>query len=194
MRIIGGSLRSRVLKSPKGLDCRPAMGRTREAIFSMLEARGVVWQNTRVLDVFAGSGSLSFEALSRGAVCAWLLEKNPHALQCIKANAENLDLLGQVNIVPGDALKIVRQGTPTPFEVIFIDPPYRQNLVNLILNSLLHGGWVANNAIVLCEVEVGYKLIPPKDLVCLTTRVFGQTEVIFCQLQVSDNVAEPRES
>ena len=158
------------------------MGRTREAIFSMLEARGVVWPNSRVLDIFAGTGSLSFEALSRGAQECYLLEQDPKALACIQANAESLGLLGKVKIIPGDAVKTIRQGTMTPFEVVFIDPPYRQNLVNQVLNSLLSLGWVKEGAWLLAEVEEGAKLSLPKRLDCVTKRLFGQTEVFFLQV------------
>ena len=87
MRIIAGACRGRTLHTVTGPGYRPAMGRVRESLFSMLEARGVVWGAVRVLDVFAGSGSLGFEALSRGARFADFIEKDHRAAECLRKNA-----------------------------------------------------------------------------------------------------------
>ena len=84
MLIIAGGLGGRVLKTVEGEGYRPAMGRTREALFSMLTARGLVWREARVLDLFAGSGSLAFEALSRGAPNALLVENAAPAMRCLQ--------------------------------------------------------------------------------------------------------------
>ena len=86
MRIISGRLGGRNLKTVEGEGYRPAMGKTREALFSMLAARGIDWYSARVLDLFAGSGSLAFEAISRGAEHALLVEMAPQAVRCLKAN------------------------------------------------------------------------------------------------------------
>ena len=86
MRIISGRLGGRTLKTVEGEGYRPAMSKTREALFSMLAARGLVWSTARVLDLFAGSGSLAFEAISRGAPHALLVENSVQAMRCLQAN------------------------------------------------------------------------------------------------------------
>ena len=92
MRIIAGALGGRNLKTVEGPGYRPATAKVREAIFSMLSSRGVVWSGLRVLDLFAGSGSLSFEALSRGAQEVCLVEREPKVVQCLNQNVEALDV------------------------------------------------------------------------------------------------------
>lgn len=185
MRIIAGKFRSRVLQTPKGDVCRPAMGRTREAIFSMLEAREVNWAEARVLDIFAGCGSLAFEALSRGAKEAWLVENEPLVIRTIERNRESLGVSNQVKICKEEALKFLRRGATLPFNVIFLDPPYRRNVVNQCFNLLVTGGWMALDAWVISELEAEYAFKWPKELIFSTERLFGQTRVVLAKYQKS---------
>jgi 16S rRNA (guanine(966)-N(2))-methyltransferase RsmD len=125
MRIIAGELRGRRIESPPGLDTRPMLDRVREAMFSTLGAR---LDGANVLDLFAGSGSLGLEALSRGARCARMIEKDPKALTILKKNVELLGMAERADIVRGDALRRdlwKPPGTAEPFEIVFLDPPYR---------------------------------------------------------------------
>ncbi|MBO4335487.1 MAG: 16S rRNA (guanine(966)-N(2))-methyltransferase RsmD [Desulfovibrio sp.] len=187
MRIIAGRLRSRQLKSPKGSSCRPAMGRTREALFSMLEARGLVWSEAHVLDIFAGSGSLAFEAISRGAPYALLLENSPLILRCLHDNIHSLDLAGQVEVLTDDALRILRTPPPEPFDVVFLDPPYRQGYAERALMLLVKQGWLAPAAFVAAEIEEKLRLRLPASLSLVTERLFGQTRLVLLRASGQDS-------
>jgi len=125
MRIIAGELRGRRIESPPGLDTRPMLDRVREAMFSTLGAR---LEGANVLDLFAGSGSLGLEALSRGARRARMIEKDPKALAVLRKNVELLGMADRADVIRGDALRkeLWRPLAPAePFEVVFLDPPYR---------------------------------------------------------------------
>lgn len=175
MRIISGNLGGRNLKTADATGLRPAMGRTREALFSMLEARGAVWEGARVLDIFAGCGSLAFECLSRGAAFACLVDNGATAFACLKDNIANLNVASRCRIFKEDARKFLRKPPTSPFNFVFVDPPYRQNLANPILTALCKPGWLAKHAIIAAELEAG--LNPPDlhELENLAVRNFGQT-------------------
>ena len=177
MRIIAGALGGRLLKSPQGADCRPAMGRTREALFSMLGARGILWEEVSVMDIFAGSGSLALEALSRGARRALVVENSPRILRCLRANVASLGLGERVDVVTDDALGFLRRGAAEPFDLVFIDPPYRKDLVSPALRFLVEKGWLADGALVSAETEKDLRFTVPDALREVAERLFGQTRV-----------------
>lgn len=177
MRIIAGSLRGRTLKSPTGEGCRPAMGRTREALFSMLEARGVCWAATRVMDLFAGSGSLAFEAVSRGAPSAVLVEQAPHIQRCLEENMRKLDVEDRVRLVRDDAVRYLRRGAVEAFDMIFLDPPYRKGFTETCLAGVLARGWLAEGGLLAAEIEKDLDVKTPAGLELLAERLFGQTRV-----------------
>lgn len=177
MRIIAGALGGRRLTTPVGEGCRPAMGRTREALFSMLEARGADMTIARVLDIFAGSGSLAFEALSRGAPEAWLVENAQPALRCIKSNVAALGIEDRTRVIHEDALRFLRRRPDTPFDLVFLDPPYRKALALPALTALTEGGWLAPGTLVAAEVEESLELAPMSGLSPLAQRRFGQTVI-----------------
>ncbi|MCR5813830.1 MAG: 16S rRNA (guanine(966)-N(2))-methyltransferase RsmD [Desulfovibrio sp.] len=187
MRIIAGKFRSRQLKSPKGSICRPAMGRTREALFSMLEARGVFWPDTRVLDIFAGSGSLALEAVSRGAPYALLLEHSPQILRCLNDNIRAFDLADQVQVLTDDALRLLRTPPSQPFDVVFLDPPYRQGYAERALILLEKQGWLAPKAFVAAEIEETLRLRFSPTLPLVAERLFGQTRLVLLQASEPDS-------
>ena len=137
MRIIAGSCRGRTLQTVSGPGYRPAMGKVRESLFSMLEARGVVWGAVRVLDVFAGSGSLGFEALSRGALFASFIEKDHKAAECLRKNAANLGLSERCAIHEEDALRITARKPQEACQLICIDPPYGADLFKPTLRNIM---------------------------------------------------------
>lgn len=175
MRIISGTLGGRTLRSLPGGDTRPAMGRAREALFSMLEARGVVWDRIRVLDLFAGTGSLAFECLSRGAVAAVMVDNGREACRCLAANAEGLDLTCRCRIVCGDVLKFLRREPPGSFQLVFIDPPYRRDYLSPALGALLGRSWLTPGAFVSVEIERDARVIIPPGLDQVAERLLGQT-------------------
>lgn len=162
------------------------MSRVREALFSMLEARGIVWSACSALDLFAGSGSLAFEALSRGAVSALLVESAPQAVACLRANARALGLEDlRCRIVAEDVARVLGKRPHAPFDVVFIDPPYGKRLLPPTLRALLRNGWLTEDAFVTAEVESGVSLeasLPPgmeETLELVTERRFGQTRIII---------------
>jgi 16S rRNA (guanine(966)-N(2))-methyltransferase RsmD len=124
MRIIAGEHRGRRIEAPPGLDTRPMLDRVREAMFSTLGERV---PGANVLDLYAGSGSLGLEALSRGARRARMIEKDPKALACLRNNVELLGMGDRAQVVRGDSLKrdLWRPlGSEEAFDVVFLDPPY----------------------------------------------------------------------
>jgi 16S rRNA (guanine966-N2)-methyltransferase len=120
VRIIGGLWRSRIIEFPDAEDLRPTPDRVRETLFNWL---GRDLTGMACLDLFAGSGALGFEALSRGAAAVVMIEKNPAALRALRDNARKLDATG-LTVVRGDALEFVRSAR-SRFDVVFVDPPYR---------------------------------------------------------------------
>lgn len=183
MRIIAGEFKGRKLKTTAGPGYRPAMSKVRQAVFSMLEARGVVWAQTRVLDVFAGSGSLGFEALSRGAPFVCFVEADPKAARLIAENAKKFGLEQDRRLVCAqDARVFLASRSQPPFDLVFMDPPYRGNFLSAGVNALLRNGWIREGGILNAEVEQGVTLNPDVDfplLECIADRTYGQTRVVL---------------
>jgi 16S rRNA (guanine(966)-N(2))-methyltransferase RsmD len=148
VRIVGGLWRSRILEFPDAVDLRPSPDRVRETLFNWL---GRDLTGRVCLDLFAGSGALGFEALSRGAASVIMVEKNPVVLRALRDNAAKLGATG-LTVVRGDALEFAR-GAHSRFDVVFVDPPYRLGLqvaaLDLLRGLLAVGGrvYVEGNAV-----------------------------------------------
>lgn len=183
MRIFAGAFKGRLLKTTTGPGFRPAMGIVREALFSILEARGLDWSETRVLDCFAGSGSLGFEAISRGAAHCAFIESAPYAAKVIQKNADILGLSNdQYSIIQSDALKALARPPAKPYSLVFIDPPYRENILSRVLAVMLKNNWLAEGALVNAEVEARAKVDPvalSSGLDLVDDRTYGQTRVLL---------------
>ncbi len=127
LRITGGTFRGRSIQAPSGSQTRPSQAKLRQALFNSLQFS---WPEARVLDLFSGSGSLGFEALSRGARQVVFVEKNPAALRCITANADALQVQPQVHLIhsawPLPAVQLEWLERQAPFDVVLADPPYRE--------------------------------------------------------------------
>ncbi len=184
MRIASGEFKGRALKSGAGPGLRPATAKVRQAVFSMLDARGIVWPGARVLDCFAGSGSLGFEALSRGAALAWFVENNRAAARIIQENGQALGLgPGRFRVVAKDVLAMLAAKPPEGlggFELTCIDPPYGKNLLPPTLEAALAHGWIAEQGLVLAEIEA--KLEQSAEIPGLETlvdRCYGQTRILL---------------
>jgi 16S rRNA (guanine966-N2)-methyltransferase len=155
MRIVAGTFRGRSLVAPKGHSTRPTADRTRQALFNVLEhapwAPG--FQSVRVIDLFAGSGALGFEALSRGAAFALFVETDDGARGAIRTNAETLALFGKTRVHRRDATDLGPKpaGDGAPFDIAFLDPPYGKGLGELALAGLAAGGWLAPGALAVLE-------------------------------------------
>lgn len=155
LRIIGGQWRSRRLSFPDAPGLRPTPDRVRETLFNWL---GPYVEGAKVLDPFAGSGALYLEALSRGASLALALDNNAAAISALR---KNLDLLqcavGQ--LLQSDALRYLQSQTPSPFDLVFLDPPFHQNLLAPTCTALEQGQWLAERAWIYTESET-----PPSTL------------------------------
>jgi 16S rRNA (guanine966-N2)-methyltransferase len=179
VRIIAGEYRGRRIRTTEGPGYRPATGKVRESLFSMLESLGVEWDATRVADIFAGSGSLGIEALSRGALDAVFVEKAAQAAVLIRSNLEALGVeRGRYSVVKADALRWL-DGGRGPFGLVFIDPPYGKELLLPALELLLDRQGLAPDGLICAEVEAGLAFDnPPRpDLVLLRDKLYGQTRI-----------------
>ncbi|MEO9337351.1 16S rRNA (guanine(966)-N(2))-methyltransferase RsmD [Mesorhizobium sp. SB112] len=152
MRIVGGEFRGRPLATPRSSDIRPTTDRTREALFNVLAHRfPEKLQGARVLDLFAGTGSLGLEAMSRGAVYGIFIEESAEGRGLIRTNVEAFSLQGRTKIFRRDATKLGPAGTIQPVDLLLADPPYGKGLGELALRSAKEGSWLAKGA--LCVVE-----------------------------------------
>ncbi|MEL6360856.1 MAG: 16S rRNA (guanine(966)-N(2))-methyltransferase RsmD [Pseudomonadota bacterium] len=180
MRIISGRFSGRRLNAPKGTNTRPTTDRTREALFSILHSRGdVEFQGARVLDLFAGSGALGLEALSRGADWCLFVETDAAARGAIRENVESLGLFGCTRIHRRSATSLGEKpaGVGPKFSIAFLDPPYRRDLVGPCLLTLHEGDWLVNGAIVIIEQgkdEVPAQICPFEEL---DRRSFGDSQI-----------------
>lgn len=148
MRIISGLYRGRPIVAPKGDTTRPTADRTREALFSMLTSRLGSFEDLRVLDLFAGSGALGLEALSRGAVSCTFVEQDGAALDCLRTNIAKLGATG----AEIRAQSVMALGpAPAPYDLILLDPPYESGAGIVALERLLRLGWIAPGALASVE-------------------------------------------
>ena len=167
MRIIAGQFRSRTLVAPRGDKTRPTTDRAREALFNVL-SNTIDLVDASVLDLFTGSGALAFEAISRGAAQATLVEDNRYALQAAKENASLLHVDEVVDIVAKDVYKYLQHATTEPFDIIFADPPYNDPRTQYELPALLFdGGWLAAKGVCIIEHRAGESALAPVGSVIL---------------------------
>ena len=159
MRIIAGQWRGRRLRSPPGLETRPTADRVRETLFSMLASRLGSFEGLRVADLFAGSGALGLEALSRGAAFACFVENEPRAVEAIRANAADLGALESVQILGGSALALPKS---EPFDLVFADPPYAPGSGTAAAHAVAAAGWLAPGGWMAVETHRGDAVAPPE--------------------------------
>ncbi len=151
MRIITGLAKGTRLETLDGLDTRPTAERVKESVFSMLQFEV---ENRRILDLFAGSGQMGLEALSRGALCCTFVEKNLEAMEIVKRNAKKTKLIDKCKIINVDYKDFLRGSkTREKFDVIFLDPPYSMKIIPEILDSLVKFDMLNTNAKIICESE-----------------------------------------
>ena len=180
MRIVGGRLRGRLLEAPASRAIRPTSERLRESIFDILVHRhaGVV-EGARVVDLFAGSGALGIEALSRGAKFALFVDNGPEARALLRGNVEVFALGGVTRIWRADATLLGKAPAGPPFTLAFLDPPYDKGLAGPALAGLVEGGWLASGALVVVEESAEAKIGAPTALQIVDERVYGETKVVF---------------
>lgn len=187
MRIVSGEFRGKTLIAPAGLATRPTSDRARESIFNILEhaswSQGV--RDKRVLDLFAGSGGLGFEALSRGAAYCIFVETDEAARGAIRDNVEALGLFGRTRVHRRDATDLgVRPGADGPvFDLAFLDPPYAKGMGEIALAKLGAGDWLASGATVVFERGVAEPAFSVAGFEPLDQRDYGAARVHFLRFE-----------
>lgn len=180
MRIVGGQFRGRALKSPSSNAIRPTSDKLRESVFNILtHAYGDPVSSARVLDLFAGTGALGLEALSRGATFALFVDEGAEARGIIRANVETLSLTGVTKIFRRDAAKMGEIGALAPFDLIFCDPPYGKGLAEKSLVSLREGKWLSPGALPVIEEAVKSAFKAPEGFEELERREYGDSEIVI---------------
>ena len=184
MRVVGGTLRGRALAAPGHEGLRPTSDRVRESVFNILThgIDGFDIAGRRVIDLFAGTGALGIEALSRGARYCLLVEEDAQARAVIRRNVEAFALTGVTRIWRRDATDLGPAGNMQPFDLAFLDPPYGRGLGEKALAALADGGWLASGALVVLEERAGVAVSPPPAFTELDRRTWGDTEVRFLKL------------
>jgi 16S rRNA (guanine966-N2)-methyltransferase len=179
MRVIGGRFKGRTLKAPSGHKTRPTSDRVRESMFNILEhgVDGFSFDGIRVLDLFAGTGALGIEALSRGAAYCLFVEDDPDARGVLRENVEALQLTGVTKIWRRDATRLGPASPMPPFHLIFADPPYGTGAAEAAVAEVVAGGWIAANGVVVIEEAAGQPLATPPALRPVTDRTYGTTSV-----------------
>lgn len=181
MRIVGGAFRGRPLATPKTNAIRPTSDRAREAVFNVIAHRyGDHLDGARVLDLFAGTGALGLEALSRGASYGVFIEESAEGRGLIRTNVEAFGLSGRTKIFRRDATKLGEAGTLQPFDLVFADPPYGKGLGELALVAARDGGWLKPGALCLVEEAAATPFQPPAGFTLDERRDYGDTTIAFC--------------
>ena len=183
MRVAGGKFGGRMLVAPDDRRVRPTSDKVRQALFNILEHRDFgdfTLEGARAIDLFAGTGALGVEALSRGARFCLFVDDDTDSRALVRQNVEALGLTGISKIWRRDAAELgpMNTGSGGPFELAFLDPPYRKGLADAALKSLRDGGWLAPGALLVVETAIdetlaaaGYEKLDERD--------YGETRVIF---------------
>ncbi len=179
MRIIAGQFRRTALagvgKGDAGAHLRPTTDRVRESLFNVLANHDVL-EGARVLDLFAGTGALGLEALSRGAAHVAFVDVGRVAQRLIGQNIAKLRVQSQTEIIRRDARHLPGR-TGAPFDLVFMDPPYHKSLGGLALTSAQKGGWLARNTFIVWEEA--YPIEPPEGFDLVDHRKYGDSHVTF---------------
>ena len=179
MRIVGGTLGGRPLKGPSSDRIRPTSDRLRESLFNILEHGHAGVEDLRVIDLFAGTGALALEALSRGARFALLVDDGAEARALIRANVESLGLGGTTRIFRRDARKLGLAPPGEPYDLAFLDPPYGRGLAEGALVALHEGRWLRPGALVIVEEAADALVAPQSGYLPEDERTFGDTRIVM---------------
>jgi 16S rRNA (guanine966-N2)-methyltransferase len=183
MRITGGKFGGRSLVAPRDARVRPTSDKVRQAVFNILLHNdfGTVLEGARTADLFAGTGALGIEALSHGASFCLFVDDSAESRALIRENVEALQLTGSCKIWRRDATKLgpMAAGAGGPFDLVFLDPPYRKGLIALALASLRDGFWLADGALLVAEIAEDEDIPPTDGFRRLDERVYGDTRVLL---------------
>jgi 16S rRNA (guanine966-N2)-methyltransferase len=180
MRIVGGQYRGRNLAAPKTQGIRPTADRLRESLFNILmHGYGDPVSGARVLDLFAGTGALGLEALSRGAAFVLLVDDGAEARALLRQNVETLGAAGVTRIFRRDATKLGDVHPNAPFSLVFLDPPYGKGLAEKALLSARDGGWLTRDALIIVEEAKDAGFTAPEGFEEIERRDYDDTEFVF---------------
>ena len=186
MRIVGGKHKGRILAAPQGRDTRPTSDRAREAIFNVLEHLGVGpgLDGARVLDVFAGTGALGLEALSRGAMHATFVDNHRGAVKILQTNIATLNEAAHCTVLP---IKATALGKPRnagdAVDYAFLDAPYDKGLTTPALRTLAENNWLSPQAVIVAEVGVREDLSPPPGFHVVKEKTYGAARAVFLEFR-----------
>lgn len=184
VRIISGEWKGRLLKTVNGMQTRPTSDKVKGAIFNIL--RGKV-SEAKILDLFAGTGNLSLEALSRGAAHADLVDKGPEAIKVIRENLKMLGAERNTRVLQRDVRDFIMQSAEEKYDLIFVDPPYRQGLADIALSMLRHNDLLESEGVIIVETSSQETIdddISPLEI--RLTKEYGDTKIWFIQKSVID--------
>jgi 16S rRNA (guanine966-N2)-methyltransferase len=183
MQIIAGKHRGRKLETPQSYDIRPTGARAREAIFNIVahanHPEGPMLLGTAVADICCGSGAMGLEALSRGAGRAYFIDRSREALALVKASAEKFRELEQCTLLRAEAHQLPQ--APEPCRVVFIDPPYKKDMLPGIIASVLARGWLGEGGMIVTEMSAREAFEVPESLEMVTDRTYGAARVVILQ-------------
>ncbi len=181
MRIVGGSNKGLTLAGPKSQAIRPTSDRTREALFNILAhgAEGFDLTGARVLDLFAGTGALGLEALSRGAAYCLFIEEAASARALIRQNVEAMNATGVSKIWRRDATRLGTHQNIPAFDLVFADPPYGKGLGEKALISAAANNWLAPGAFCVLEEAASAEIAALPGFEVLDVRTYGETQIAF---------------
>lgn len=177
LRIISGQFKGRRLDVPDGPQIRPTSDRLRERIFSVLQSRVGSFEALSVADIFAGTGAMGIEAVSRGAAKAWFVEKHEGSLQLLRGNLEKVGIAGLGRVIAADARQLPK--VDEPFNILFLDPPYRRRLAESTMTSLVERGWAGNDSLVIVEIAADDRFDLPDGFRMVDERQQGNSRVVF---------------
>ena len=178
MRIVAGKYGGRRLAVPKDDRIRPTSDKVRGAIFNGLQAQGVV-QGAHVMDGFCGTGALGLEALSRGAADCVFIDKSRESLALAQRNAEALGALGQAAFLAKDLGGSFSLGKGVQFDLVFLDAPYRKNLISQCLQSLIENRYLSDESVVVVEAEKGFAPNLGGSFEVQSEKLYGDTVVFM---------------
>lgn len=191
MRIVGGKLRGRALVTPKGDSVRPTPDRVREAVFNILEhgIEDFSIDGVNVLDLFAGTGALGIEALSRGAGQGVFVENTASSRALIQENLQALGLAGVATIFRRSAVDLGAAYRKLSFQLVFADPPYGKGLAERAISAAISHDWLSDGAVIVIEESADAEIALPAGCQPIDQRRYGNTQVVIGRYVV-DGVAE----
>lgn len=188
MRITGGTLRGRALAAPRDARVRPTSDKVRQAMFNILMHNdfgiGFALEGARVADIYAGTGALGIEAISHGASWCLFVDDHAESRALIRENVEALGLTGTSKIWRRDATDLgpINTGAGGPFDLVFLDPPYRKDLMTPALTALREGGWLAPDALIVAETAEDEPAVTADGFRQIDSRIYSDTRVEFLAL------------